>query len=288
MTGRFSASRLRRNEQAVADRGRDRALPDDEQRQKRPVRRVAEVQQRAGDGADRDRAQPIAMLAEVRADERNSGHGAETSHQPRHHPGDRVDVGELAAVRRRDVAGVELVEKVADRKRRSPSEDPGDYDAGENDGEPDRSFSLPQKNAEAEHEAEINTGQKRCAAERGEIVGVREVREKVRHQRGNDPERGEKERRPLRRKVVEHPPPPDFWESLAWRAARFTGVLAVRPVSGPRIGDYFFAVMAGLVPAIHVLASPQKKAWMPDIKPGMTGLRLPPLLQARGGFKPKR
>ena len=31
-------------------------------------------------------------------------------------------------------------------------------------------------------------------------------------------------------------------------------------------------VMAGLVPAIHVLASAIKKTWMPGIKPGMTGV----------------
>jgi hypothetical protein len=52
-------------------------------------------------------------------------------------------------------------------------------------------------------------------------------------------------------------------------AARY-GIVAL----GPRLrGDErkIFTVMAGLVPAIHVLISDcQKKTWMPGIKPGMT------------------
>jgi len=33
----------------------------------------------------------------------------------------------------------------------------------------------------------------------------------------------------------------------------------------------FLAVMAGLVPAIHVFCSQENKTWMPGTRPGMTG-----------------
>src|SRR5205085_11453743 len=58
-------------------------LPDDEQREKASVRLIAEMQQRAGDNAERDRAQPIGMLAKIGAHERDGNDGAEASRQPR-------------------------------------------------------------------------------------------------------------------------------------------------------------------------------------------------------------
>ena len=113
-----------------------------------------------------------------------------------------------------------VVEKVVDRNRRPVGEDPRDHHADENNEKLERPSFFPQKDAEADHQPEINAGQERPAAERGKIVGVRNVSDKVRQQRGTDRERREKERRFCAESFLSIPSLPIF--PCTWRVVRYT------------------------------------------------------------------
>jgi hypothetical protein len=89
--------------------------------------------------------------------------------------------------------------------------------------------------------------------------------------------------RSVRARLLRRPSLPSKW---SFRDANFCGyTVLLKQQFDPALlipKRMPVAVMAGLVPAIHVF-EPKQKTWMPGIKPGMTGKSHPPPHRIRHG-----